>query len=290
MRGIIVNLLTRKSMHSRLSTRSTAPGGYVTQITFVLLSSYRLRWIRHRDERTVDDFCVPNLADAFHRAPPPSPSPSPQQQPQLRAALTSRTQICRGAVTSHPAFRFSRHALITAPGKKNEQQEKEREEKERKRGGGDLIRLHRTRIVTMCMPVCAYTRCVSVAHTTDAIAKKYVGCEMRFGECAVPPIASGATRVITIHHVCVYVQCVSRHTGHRIEEVSPRVLGEVPGSNSKVIGRRGTWRGPQRGPTVPKNVSVNTGELFNLTYNASVRMLSVCVCRLNLPHSRATYC
>lgn len=111
-----------------------------------------------------------------------------QSWSQLRVALpSSRTQICRGAVTSHPAFRFSRRALITGvPGERNERRVKERKKKKKKgREGEKKIVLARLRCSCRCECVhaCTFTLrgCI---HATDAIAGENTwGCEVRFGEC-----------------------------------------------------------------------------------------------------------
>jgi len=85
-----------------------------------------------RDERTVDDFCVPNLADAFHRAAAIAVAVAVAAASCV--TVVAHANMPGGTVTSYPAFRFSRHALITGvPGERNERQEKERKKKERKK-------------------------------------------------------------------------------------------------------------------------------------------------------------
>lgn len=141
------------------------------------------------DERTVvDHFCVPNLADAFHRAPPPPQSPVAV----VVAAASCVTVVAhanmpgRGDVTSGVSFFAACTYHWRARGEERAAGEREKKKKKKKgREGEKKIVLARLRCSCRCECVhaCTFTLrgCI---HATDAIAGENTwGCEVRFGEC-----------------------------------------------------------------------------------------------------------
>lgn len=114
-----------------------------------------------------------------------------QSWSQLRVALpSSRTQICRGAVTSHPAFRFSRRALITGvPGERNERRVKERKKKKKERKRGREKDRLSTPTLQLPLRVCARVHVyVTWLHTRDRCDRggKYVGVRGAFRRMPAP--------------------------------------------------------------------------------------------------------
>lgn len=133
----------------------------------------------------------------------------PESQLQLQAALpSSRTQICQGTVTSHPAFRFSRYALITGrPGRKTSSGDKEKERKN-ERGVARLSTPTLQSPLLLCVYACVsrVRLCCMGSHTHDRCDREGIRRDVRCVSANAGTITSdsgAATCVITICHVCV---------------------------------------------------------------------------------------
>lgn len=153
-------------------------------------------------------------------APPP---PQSQSQSQLRVALpSSRTQICRGTVTSHPAFRFSRHALITGvPGERDEWQEKGRKKKERERLSTPTLQSS-----LQCVRVHVY---VTWSHTRDRCDRGGMGVRGAFRRMPAPIAGSNMRNCDRVTRACAHNaprRCIV-HTATETREVSGRVRGRL---------------------------------------------------------------
>lgn len=195
------------------------------------------------------------LISRAHFIVPPLP---PQSQSQLRVALpSSRTQICWGTVTSHPAFRFSRHALITGvPGERDEWQEKGRKKKERKRKR-EIVLAYAYAAVAVVVYACTFMLRGHI-HETDTIAEEY-GVRGAFQRMPAPIEDSGMRNCDRVTRACAHnaprpaaLYCAPRqkHAKYRDEF----------GADFRVNDQRKYTRGLRIFDS-SKNVSVNTGEL-----------------------------
>lgn len=147
-----------------------------------------------RDERTVvDDFCVPNLTDAFHRA-----------ADRCRCSCGRRYR-CRARKYARARWRHIRRFVFRgmhlSPRAGREERVWQRKGEKRKREGKKEREIARLRCSRRCgaythvlfarihIYVYTYIRTLRVvAYTRQiAIAGVYVGCEVRFGERGTLP-------------------------------------------------------------------------------------------------------